>query len=122
MEIHNLEKNKINRKEFLTTVGIVGAGLVFGTSFIASCKKEEPKKEEAKTEGPKCDDVTGLSQQDIEQRKNLQYTDNSPDPTKLCSNCALFIEAKDNAPCGGCNLVKGPISPKGWCTSWVPKA
>jgi hypothetical protein len=114
------QEKKISRKDFLVTAGVVGTTLIFGSAIITSCKKEE--KEHAHTEGPKCDDVSGLKPEEIEQRKNLQYTDYSPDPAKLCSNCALYVAPENNAPCGGCNLVKGPISPNGWCTSWVPKA
>jgi hypothetical protein len=112
---------KLSRKNFLVTAGVVGTTLVLGSSII-TCKKEEKPNEQAKQEGPKCDDVSGLKPEEIEQRKNLQYTDNTPDPAKNCANCALYIAPQNNAPCGGCNLIKGPVSPNGWCTSWVPKA
>ncbi len=115
-------QDKLTRKEFLISAGVVGTTLIFGSTIFNACKKEESKPQQTKTEGPKCDDVTGLKPEDIEQRKNLQYVDNSPEPSKLCSNCALYIPAEAGAPCGGCNLIKGPISPNGWCTSWVPKA
>lgn len=115
---------KITRKEFLVTAGVVGTTFIFGSSIITSCKKKEETQdvqEQAQTDTPKCDDLSGLKPEEIEQRNNLQYTDNSPDPSKLCSNCALYIPPENNAPCGGCNLIKGPVSPNGWCTSWVPK-
>lgn len=107
----------LSRKEFLKRAGIVGATLVVGPAVFQACKQEEKK-----AQGPKCDDVTGLTPEEIEQRKNLQYTDNSPDPNKLCQNCALYVLPEGNSPCGKCNLIKGPVSPMGWCTSWVPKA
>ncbi|GIX42018.1 MAG: hypothetical protein KatS3mg129_1751 [Leptospiraceae bacterium] len=118
---------KITRKEFLVTAGVVGSTFIFGSSIITSCKKKEETqevqetKEQAQTETPKCDDLSGLTPEDINQRKQLQYTDNSPKPDQTCSNCALFVPPENNTPCGKCNLVKGPISPNGWCTSWVQK-
>ncbi|MCS7204797.1 MAG: high-potential iron-sulfur protein [Leptospiraceae bacterium] len=109
---------EITRKEFLKQVGIVGSTILFGPMIISNCKPEEKQAQK----GPICDDVTGLTQEEIEQRKNLQYTDFTPDPSKLCENCALYVLPEGNSPCGKCNLIKGPVSPKGWCTSWVPKA
>ena len=43
---------------------------------------------------------------------------------KKCSGCTLFIPAKSNpmkSP-GACKLVKGKISPNGWCKFYSPKA
>lgn len=117
--MNNEQKSKISRKDFLIAGSLTTISLLVGTNII-SCKKEE-KKEEAQS-GPKCDDTTGLSKEDIEQRKNLQYTDYTPKPEQRCENCALYVAAEGNSPCGKCNLIKGPVSPKGWCTSWVPKA
>ena len=51
-------------------------------------------------------------------RNSLQYVDNSPYPEKLCKNCE-FWQPEGAAECGGCQLIKGPIHPMGYCTSWV---
>ncbi len=114
-------QNQISRKDFLIKTSIAGVSLILG-SHLVQCKQEEKSMEKAQNKGPKCDDTTGLTQEEIEQRKNLQYTDYSPEPNKKCNNCALYVVAEGNSPCGKCNLIKGPISPEGWCTSWVPKA
>ena len=39
-----------------------------------------------------------------------------PKDGNQCSGCALFV-----AP-GSCRVVKGKISPKGWCTLWAKKS
>ncbi len=114
-------ENKITRKNFLVKTGVVGISLLGASSLIQYCKKEEQKTQQTVQEGPKCDDVTGLQPEEIEQRKNLKYTDITPEAGKQCDNCALYILPEGNNPCGGCNLIKGPVSPKGWCTSWVQK-
>lgn len=48
----------------------------------------------------------------------------TPNGGKQCSGCSLFIPAK-SAPmksAGTCKLVKGSISPHGWCKFYTPKA
>jgi hypothetical protein len=40
----------------------------------------------------------------------------SPKDGKDCDDCSNFVSP------GGCKLVDGDISPKGWCRLWVPKA
>ncbi|MCS7206021.1 MAG: high-potential iron-sulfur protein [Leptospiraceae bacterium] len=101
-----MDFEKISRKHFIKTVGAIGLGTLLTTELFSQAK---------------CDDVSGLKPEEIKQRKDLKYTDKSPDPKKLCSNCALWVPPKTKGACGGCNLIKGPIHPNGWCTSWVPK-
>ena len=40
----------------------------------------------------------------------------SPKDGRDCDDCSNFVSP------GGCKLVDGDISPKGWCRLWVPKA
>jgi hypothetical protein len=87
---------------------------------------EEPAAEaEAMAEEPMaeagCNDLSGLTEADIQMRQTLQYVDESPEPEKLCSNCQLFIAPEGDAACGGCQVIKGPIAPGGYCTSWAQK-
>ena len=39
----------------------------------------------------------------------------SPKDGKDCDDCANFVSP------GGCKLVDGDISPKGWCRLWVKR-
>jgi hypothetical protein len=68
-----------------------------------------------------CNDVTGLTEAEVQMRQTLAYVDASPHADKLCSNCQLYIPAEEGAPCGGCQIIKGPIAPGGYCTSWAAK-
>jgi hypothetical protein len=70
----------------------------------------------------RCDDVSGLSEADLELRSTLEYQDGSPHgEQKNCSSCAFYKAGKKNQ-CGGCTLVRGPIHPLGYCNSWAAKA
>jgi hypothetical protein len=40
----------------------------------------------------------------------------SPKDGEDCDDCANFVSP------GGCKLVDGAISPKGWCRLWVKRA
>lgn len=71
--------------------------------------------------GPKCDDTTGLSPEDIKVRKEVAvYEEKSPDITRYCSACIQFTPPGSNG-CGGCKVVKGPIHPEGTCKLFVAK-
>ena len=45
-----------------------------------------------------------------------------PNAGKQCSTCSLFIKGKDAKSNGTCKLVKGAISPSGWCKFYSPMA
>ncbi len=68
-----------------------------------------------------CNDVSALSASEKAVRDALKYSDTSPDPAKLCSNCLQYEVAAEPSKCGGCKIVKGPIHPDGYCVSWVAK-
>lgn len=75
-----------------------------------------------KTEPDSCQDVSALSDAEKASRAALQYVDNSPYPEKYCADCNFWQPAKEPGLCGGCQLVKGPVHPKGYCTAFAPKA
>jgi hypothetical protein len=83
-------------------------------SVLSACGK--------KTEPDSCQDVSALSDAEKTGRSALQYTDKSPQADKHCDICNFWQPASDPAQCGGCQLVKGPIHPKGYCTAFAPKA
>jgi hypothetical protein len=67
-----------------------------------------------------CDDLTGVSAEEIEKRKKLAYVNKTPIPDSHCSNCTLYIPPGKDKPCGGCMLFKGPVRPEGYCAYWAP--
>ena len=109
---------KLDRRTFLVRaaqIGAVAAAAPVMVSLVGCSKKEE--------KAPTCTDTTGLTSAQIDMRNQLQYVDVSPKgEVEDCANCALYTEAKDGQFCGGCTLLAGPISPKGYCISWAPKA
>ncbi len=109
----------ISRKELLKKGVVVGAvGAV--SMALAYCKKK-PAGDSAPAAAGGCGDVSGLTTAEKDQRTSLQYADKSAKADQVCSGCALFVPAAAGAACGGCNLLKGPIAPEGWCSSWVKK-
>jgi len=128
-----MKNDKISRKDFIKQLGLFGAISVGGSSLLTACggggnQQESGSSSEESSSGSgetaaadPCTDVSGLTDQELQMRKNLQYTGSSPHPDKDCTNCALYIPAEGDASCGSCQLVKGPINPKGYCTSWSAK-
>lgn len=106
-----MRDSKVDRREFLKNAAMLGA-VATGASLLAACGKGGG--------ALVCTDVAGLSAADAATRTSLQYVDASADPTKLCSGCMLYIAGQPNA-CGGCQVVKGPIHPNGYCASWAKK-
>jgi len=124
-------REEITRRSFLTRLSVAG-GLVVGSSALLSAcgggdktpaAEEAPAAEEPAAEAAAegCTDVSGLTESEVQMRNSLQYVDTSTTDGKTCANCALYIPAEEGAACGGCNLIKGPINPDGYCMSWAPK-
>ena len=51
----------------------------------------------------------------------MQYQDH-PKGDQDCSTCLQFIPGKSASAMGQCNVVAGPISPKGWCIAYAKKS
>ena len=124
-------KSEMSRKEFLRLM-FLGIAAGAGGSLLASCSKEEetaqtstppsgdaPKTASKPAAADPCSDVSGLSELDLKMRnETLQYVAVSPEPDKICDNCKFWVPPEAGQTCGGCTLIKGPINPKGYCTSW----
>ena len=120
---------KLSRKEFLKLMGLIGVAGIGSSAVLTSCggdkggetapaaQKSEPAPKAASGDDP-CGDLSGLTEVDIKTRENLKYAAVSADPKKECTLCNFWI---DGSPCGKCQIIKGPIHPKGTCNSFVPK-
>jgi len=53
--------------------------------------------------------------------ETLKYVAHSKEEGKNCENCKFWTPPEGEAICGGCTLIKGPINPKGYCTSWFTR-
>lgn len=129
-----MSKKELSRRDFLLKTTAFGAVALGSTAIISACGggQEQPQTEAPAAEpapAPEaapmadagCGDVSGLTDSEVQMRQTLQYVDVSPKPDQLCSNCQLYVEATGGASCGGCQIIKGPIAPGGYCTSWAQK-
>lgn len=135
-----MEDSKYSRREFIRkylhgSTFLLGGALVFGLSSMAVIAKEksrsasneiEPQnagqptpKAKPKAKNP-CDDLTGVSADELAKRKKLAYVNQSPIPDSQCGNCALYMPPAKGKSCGGCMLFKGPVRSEGYCAYWAP--
>ncbi|MBO6574598.1 MAG: high-potential iron-sulfur protein [Rhodothermales bacterium] len=121
-----MKRTSPSRRDFLKRFGAAGALSIGAGSVLAACgggesaPQAEPEAAAAESAPEGCMDTSGLTEQEIGMRDSLQYVDTTPEEGKLCSNCSLWLPAPEGATCGGCNLLKGPIHPDGYCISWAP--
>jgi hypothetical protein len=117
-------KELISRKQFLQRCALMGAAVVGGGSLLAGCGGGGDKGEsgtqtaERTTAADPCGDTSGLSDAELQMRVTLKYVAHSTEEGKHCSNCKFFQPDQYSEPCGGCQLLKGPVNPDGYCTSW----
>ncbi|TVQ16113.1 MAG: hypothetical protein EA364_00625 [Balneolaceae bacterium] len=119
----NMSENKITRKSFLRNISVLGATAFGASTLITACgggdSETQPTPDTVtQPAADPCGDTTGLSESDLNMRRNLQYVHETHIPEQRCDNCQLWIEP-DNGKCGGCALFRGPVNPNGWCNSWV---
>src|SRR5690625_7290457 len=109
------EDNKLDRRAFLRRAAQLGAVAAVAPALVSmttACSKKDG--DSKKGGGFSCEDTSGLTDQEKATREQLEYTDDSPHgKTKDCENCALYVEAKEGEDCGGCQLIAGPIHPRG---------
>lgn len=140
-----MKLSRQTRKEFLSEVSKWSA-VVAGGAWLSACgssseqsenysqqdgdaplamqqEAEEEIKEESRmndlagTDG--CNDLSGLTEREISIREQLQYVAQSENAEQVCKNCRFWLPAQPGDNCGGCQLIKGPIHPNGWCASWA---
>ena len=111
-----------SRREFVTKPFLLGSVFLGATIALSKCKSKTNSENEEKknVNADPCEDLSGLSKNDIEARTKFAYVEKSPIPDKTCSNCKLHIPPKEGKECGACLLFKGPVYPSGYCTYWAP--
>ena len=115
------EKN-ITRKEFLHHMGIFAlSGMAASLSFMGCSDKKEQSDTavEEKAEVDPCEDLSQLSQEDLEIRDNFEYVGQTPIPEQRCDNCELWIAPVEGNKCGRCQIMNGPVKAEGYCTAWI---
>jgi hypothetical protein len=108
-----MRDDKLSRRHALKVLGGVPLLATAVSTGLVACGK--------KTEPDSCSDVGALSEPEKMARSALQYSDKSPQADKRCELCNLYQPTTDPSQCGTCQIVKGPIHPKGYCTGFVAK-
>lgn len=124
-----MEKQKYSRRRFIGKYILAGSvalgtGILIAGSSVSSLAKDgdsnqQPKNPQPAQKNP-CDDLTGVSADEVAKRKKLAYVNKTPIPDSHCSNCALYLPPAKDKPCGGCMLFKGPVRAEGYCAYWAP--
>ena len=106
-------------KKCLTTGGLFLGGAFILNSCNTNQQGEAPAGKKQGTSEDPCNDLSGISEDEIKKRLSLGYVTKSPNPDNNCGNCSLFIPAKEGEACGGCLLFKGPVYKEGHCIQWA---
>lgn len=98
--------------------------LAIGGAAVSSCNNGGPDKKGQKGNAGSgsCDDLSGVSQSEIEKRKKFGYVKESMIPGSHCGNCGLYVPPAPEGNCGDCLLFKGPVRATGYCTQYVAKS
>ena len=105
----------LNRREFILKNLAPMAGIAILGGLVSGCNKSDTKV----AEKDPCSDLSQLTEEEKSIRKELEYVAESPYPEKVCDNCAVWIKPEEGKVCGGCEIMAGPVHPKGYCASWV---
>lgn len=124
-------RDPLSRRRFLFRLGTVSlAGIASLTvlSPLGGCGGEEKASDSAASSGARdatasgtpdpCNDLSGLTEAQIETREMYEYVAESEVPEELCRDCEFWKAPDKGATCGGCTLMAGPIAPDGWCNTW----
>ncbi len=65
---------------------------------------------------------TGTAQAQATMSKASVAYQDRPERNESCLNCSLFVPGKTPDAMGTCKVVKGAISPNGWCNIWSAKS
>ena len=127
------ETQKTSRRSFLQQLTVLGTAGAITPIVLSACGGGESGGAEgteangdaganqAAEASFSCEDTSGLTEQQIQMRTNAQYVDDSPHEDKRCDNCQLYKQPEAGQQCGGCQVIAGPIHPKGYCNLWVAK-
>lgn len=96
--------------------------LATGGALTSSCNNSGSDKKEPEEISDKgnCDDLSGVSESELEKRESLSYVKVSVVSGSLCGNCGYYLMPRPGRNCGGCMLFAGPVRATGWCIQWRP--
>jgi len=111
------------RRRFLRTVGAAGAWCVAAALSACGGRGNEGGAQRTAEAGSAsgadpCNDLSGLTPEQLEFRQNAEYVAVSTTPGQDCDDCKYWKPPRGDAPCGGCTAVAGPIHAHGHCALW----
>jgi hypothetical protein len=126
----------MERKDFLKSIAL---GAISSSVLLAACgggntpqqnntttpeatPEPTPAVPEASATSTNCNDLSGLTEAEINARNSVGYVEKTEDPAKNCGNCRFYQPGTQPNGCGGCQLFKGPVNEGGNCKSWFAKA
>lgn len=124
----------LSRRQFLQNIASTSAIAIGAGVLLAGTACSPPKADKKAAGGDKkaaggdtksalsCNDVSGLKDAEKKMRTANQYADKSTKAGQNCLNCNFWQAPKAEGGCGGCQVIKGPIHPEGWCKLWAKKA
>lgn len=118
----DMQDEQPTRRAFLQRISLLGAVIGAGTALAGCAGGESEGEATASAENVSCnDDLSGLTAEELQAREQVfRYVDRSPNPAEVCDNCQFWQPDQGGAVCGGCQLLKGPVHPQGYCISWAP--
>jgi hypothetical protein len=111
-------RKKFFKKTAAAIASIIGISAV-GSSCSSPAEKEVPEAEEKPVKD--CNDLSGVSEQELKKRTQFGYEAESSAPERNCGSCALYVLPKQGVGCGGCMLFQGPVNPAGSCIQFAAK-
>jgi hypothetical protein len=115
-----------SRRKFMQYIVQYGS-VILGAGLMGGCGRNEDSSIQSEGEGEQggfsgsCDDLSNVSQSEIDKRDVYGYVDETPYPENRCDNCSLFIPPGAEESCGGCVLFEGPVFAAGYCDYWAPE-
>jgi len=122
-----MKRTDNSRRKFLQKCMATNLFLLGGTWMVSSCGSQSSDSEGAENGegepyvGDPCNDMTGVSEDELAKRKQFGYVEKTPIPENTCRNCQLFIPPEEEGGCGACLLFKGPVLDDAYCTYWAPQ-
>jgi hypothetical protein len=109
-----MSEQTLSRRDFMTRALALGLMATGGAALLSACHK-------GGSQALSCDDLTGLTPDQVTTRNALHYNQASTVEGRRCDNCQQWQAPAEANTCGTCIIVPGPINPAGNCDSWVAK-
>lgn len=113
----------LDRRAFLQRAASIGLATLAAPSVltVVACKRKQNSEGVEIGDIASCDGTAILTNEEQAQRRDLNYVEKSDNEKQTCETCIRFIAPDNQAQCGACGVIGGPINPKGYCDDWEPK-